>query len=218
MQKLEELFLEKNIVVVSGGTGLYLRALVQGLDAIPAVPVEIRQRIRLRAETEGIQWAQDILGKSDPEFCATESFYNTNRVLRALEVFEATGQTITSFQKNNVKQRDFDIIQICLDMPREQLYNRINARVDAMMEDGLLEEVKSLTPFKDLNALNTVGYKELFSYLNGEISLETAVELIKQHTRQYAKRQKTWFTREEHMLFCIPSLSEVIKLIDSKLA
>lgn len=218
LQKLEELFVEKDIVVVCGGTGLYLRALVQGLDAIPAVPAEIRNRIRTRAETEGIEWAQEILAKSDPDFCVTESFYNTNRVLRALEVLEATGKTITSFQQKNIKQRDFDIIQICLDMPREQLYNRINVRVDTMMEDGLLEEVISLTSFKKLNALNTVGYKELFSYLDGEISLENAVELIKQHTRQYAKRQKTWFTKEENMLFCTPSLLEIIELIESKLA
>lgn len=218
LQKLEELFIDNDIVVVCGGTGLYLRALVQGLDAIPAVPAEIRNRIRLRAEVEGIQWAQEILRKVDVDFCATESFYNTNRVLRALEVFETTGKTISSYQQKNLKIRDFKCIQICLDIPREQLYYRINERVDAMMVDGLLEEVKGLIPFKNLNALNTVGYKELFSHLEDEISLDTAVELIKQHTRQYAKRQKTWFTKEENMLFCTPSLSEVIQIIESKLA
>ena len=216
LKKLDELFLSKDVVIVCGGTGLYLKALTTGLDTIPQVPENIRIIIRNKAEQEGILWAQEILAKKDPVFAATESFYNTNRVLRALEVFEATGTPISDFQKSSVAPRAFDMIQICLDLPREQLHERINSRVDEMMENGLVEEATLLLPYRNLNALNTVGYKELFSYLDKETSLETAIDLIKQHTRQYAKRQKTWFSKVDDMHLSKPDLSEIISFLKTR--
>jgi tRNA dimethylallyltransferase len=216
LNKLKELFNSKDVVIVCGGTGLYLKALTTGLDKIPAVPDSIRLVIRNRAKLEGIEWAQQILAKEDPVFAATESYHNTNRVLRALEVFDATGKPISHFQNSITTKRDFDIVQICLDLPREQLYERINKRVDVMIKDGLVEEANSLLKYRNLNALNTVGYKELFSYLDKEISLETAVGLIKQHTRQYAKRQKTWFSKVDDMQFLKPGLPEILSFLLTK--
>lgn len=218
LKRISEIFLNNKVAVVCGGTGLYIKALTSGLDKIPEVSSDIRIAIREKARKEGMQWAQEILAKEDVPFAASESFYNTNRVLRALEVFQTTGKPISYFQNANSTKRGFNIIQICLDLPREVLYERINSRVDKMMQVGLLDEVKSLLPFRNLNALNTVGYKEIFSYLDKEITMDKAVDLIKQHTRQYAKRQKTWFTKQDNMLFCEPDLSKLLSIIENKLS
>ncbi len=214
LNKLELLYKDHDVVIICGGTGLYLKALTEGLDEVPTVPQEIRNTIREKAAKEGIGFAQEILKETDPSFAATESFHNTNRVLRALEVYASSGKTISSFQKQGSEKRPFNIIQICLELPKEELHERIECRVDQMMAAGLLEEAKTLVPFRKYNALNTVGYKEIFSHLDGEMSLDTSIALIKQHTRQYAKRQKTWFRKIDDMLFSAPDLSKVLSIID----
>lgn len=179
-----------------GGTGLYIRAFCEGLDEIPEIDPDIRSGIIEKYEANGITWLQDQLKEKDPDFYEIGEMQNPQRMMRALEVVESTGQSILQFQKGTKASREFNILKIGLELPREELVNRINTRVDEMMKAGLLEEVRTLLPFKKLNALQTVGYSELFDHLQGLCTLENAVEQIKIHTRQYAKRQMTWFKRD----------------------
>lgn len=195
LQSLEEIFRTSPIAIVVGGTGLYLKALMEGLDSIPPVAEEIRQQIISEYEAHGLRWLQKTVAAEDPLYYSTGEIQNPQRLMRALEVMRATGQSIRSFQKSSATQRPFRIIPVRLSLPRDILYNRINQRADAMMAEGLLKEVESLLPWKNLNALQTVGYQELFEYLDGKCSLEEAVEKIKVNTRHYAKRQETWFTK-----------------------
>jgi tRNA dimethylallyltransferase len=185
-----------NQVVMVGGTGLYIRAFCEGLDEIPEIDPDIRSGIIEKYEANGITWLQDQLKEKDPDFYEIGEMQNPQRMMRALEVVESTGQSILQFQKGTKASREFNILKIGLELPREELVNRINTRVDEMMKAGLLEEVRTLLPFKKLNALQTVGYSELFDHLQGLCTLENAVEQIKIHTRQYAKRQMTWFKRD----------------------
>jgi len=186
--KVEELFGSgKNFVIAIGGSGLYIKALCEGLDEMPAANLGLRNQLIHRFEMEGIVSLQDELKKLNPEKFETIDQKNPQRLMRAIELSHQGGI------KSKPKNRPFKILKIGLELPRELLYQRINSRVDAMMCEGLLEEVKLLVQYEQLNALKTVGYKELFSYLNGEIDLNKSVELIKQHTRNYAKRQITWF-------------------------
>lgn len=193
---VEELFKTRNELVMVGGTGLYIKAFCEGLDAIPANDPAIREEIIRQYRSEGLQWLQAAMRKEDPVFFEAGEIHNPQRMMRALEVKRTTGQSITSFKTGVKKKRDFAIEKIGLELPREILYQRINSRVDKMMADGLLEEARTLEAFQDLNALQTVGYKELFDHLKGMYSLERAVELIKQNTRHYAKRQLTWFRKD----------------------
>jgi tRNA dimethylallyltransferase len=179
-----------------GGTGLYIRAFTDGLDTIPPVDQSIRSHIRLHYEEQGLGWLQTEIQKYDPAYYAAGEILNPQRLMRALEVRLSTGQSILSFQSREPRQRPFRIITIGLQLPREQLNQRIDSRVDAMMQEGLLEEVIRLLPYRSHNALQTVGYKELFHFLDGKTSLEVAVNAIKTNTRQYAKRQLTWFHRD----------------------
>lgn len=194
--QLKQLFQQHKVVVMAGGTGLYIKALCEGLDEIPPVPQSIRDAITKRFEQEGIGWMQDELAKRDPAFWAIAEQQNPRRLQRALEVLEATGQSIISFQKGSQATRDFNIVYIGIELPREVLYERINQRVDAMIQAGLLQEVQAVQLYANLPALQTVGYTELFDYLEGKWTLDLAVEKIKQHTRNYAKRQMTWFKRD----------------------
>lgn len=196
LEKTRQLLAQDNQVLMVGGTGLYIRAFCDGLDEIPEIDPAIRAGIIEKYESKGISWLQEQLKEKDTAFYTSGEMQNPQRMMRALEVFESTGQSILQFQKGNKAVREFDILKIGLELPREELVQRIDARVDAMMQSGLLEEVRSLLPFKSCNALQTVGYAELFDHLEGRTSLEKAVELIKTHTRQYAKRQMTWFKRD----------------------
>jgi tRNA dimethylallyltransferase len=187
---------QKDVVVMVGGTGLYIKAFCEGLDDIPEIDATTREQIMLQYKSEGLHWLQATLQKEDPDFFATGEIFNPRRLMRALEVKRQTGSSILQFRKGMNKHRDFDIEKIGLEMPREMLYERINQRVDDMMQAGLLEEVKSLLPYQHLNALQTVGYRELFDHLAGLTSLPQAIDLIKQNTRRYAKRQMTWFKKD----------------------
>ncbi len=208
--QLKQLFQQHKVVVMAGGTGLYIKALCEGLDEIPPVPQSIRDAITKRFEQEGIGWMQDELAKRDPAFWAIAEQQNPRRLQRALEVLEATGQSITSFQKGGQATHDFNIVYIGIELPREVLYERINQRVDAMIQAGLLQEVQAVQLYANLPALQTVGYTELFDYLEGKWTLDFAVEKIKQHTRNYAKRQMTWFKKDEKYKWFSPDGVEAV--------
>lgn len=214
---LKQLFQQHKVVVMAGGTGLYIKALCEGLDEIPPVPKHIRDTITKRYEAEGIEWLQAALSQRDPAFWAIVEQQNPRRLQRALEVLEATGKSITNFQKGGHATHDFNIIYIGAELPRDILYNRINARVDAMIQAGLLAEVQSLQPYAALPALQTVGYTELFDYLSGKCTLDFAVDKIKQHTRNYAKRQMTWFKKDDKFQWFLPNdVDAVLKYLTEK--
>ncbi len=201
LQWTEEIFRkqatpEEPTAIMVGGTGLYIRAFTEGLDEIPATLPNIRERIQAEYETSGIDWLQQEIKIADPAFYAAGEIHNPQRLMRALEVQRSTGRSILSFRRQGKKQRPFRIEKIGLHLPKEQLHQRIHDRVDQMMEQGLLEEVKGLLPYKKENALQTVGYRELFDYLDGLSSLDEAIEKIKINTRHYAKRQMTWFRKD----------------------
>jgi tRNA dimethylallyltransferase len=206
----ETLFQTTNVIVMAGGTGLYIKAFLEGMDEIPAVDEIIRHQLTALYNAHGTEWLQQQLKEKDPLFAAEGEMQNPQRMLRALEVIEATGTSIIQFRKGTKKQRNFNVIKIGLELPRDELYNRINKRVDVMMQQGLLEEAKAFVHLQYLNALQTVGYRELFSHFNGECSLTEAVSKIKQHTRHYAKRQLTWFKRDEDMKWFHPHETEAI--------
>ncbi|MDB4344308.1 tRNA (adenosine(37)-N6)-dimethylallyltransferase MiaA [bacterium] len=193
--KLKELHKTNDVAILVGGSGLYVNAVCDGIDDIP-FDLKVREQLNKELEEFGAKPLREELKEKDPEHYARMNTKNPQRLVRAIEVCRITGKTYSSFRKNTVKKRDFNIIKIGLNADREVVYNRINQRVDLMMEKGLLDEVKSLEKNKNLNALNTVGYKELFAYLDDYQTLEDAVDLIKQNSRNFAKRQLTWFKKD----------------------
>ena len=199
LQKTEELFKTHDIIIMVGGTGLYIKAFCEGLDEIPPIDKAIRKDIIKNYELHGLPWLQEQVKTKDPEFYKVGEMQNPQRSMRALEVVESTGQSILSFRKNKKAERPFNIIKIGLELPKEELHANINSRVDKMLQDGLVEEVSSLKDFRDVNALQTVGYSEIYEHLDGRMSLVTAVEEIKKNTRQYAKRQITWFKKDKEI-------------------
>jgi len=199
LQLLGELFKTRNIVILVGGSGLYIKAVCEGFDDIPSAEPEIREKLNREFEEFGIANLQEKLKKADPEYYAQVDIHNPQRVIRALEVFESTGKPFSSYLLSNINKRPFNIIKIGLDMPREILYERINRRVDDMVQQGLVDEVKTLLPYRHLNALNTVGYSELFDYFDGKTDLYQAIQSIKQNTRRFAKRQLTWFRKDKEI-------------------
>lgn len=211
LQKVQELFLQHDVVIMVGGTGLYIKAFCEGLDVMPEIDPAIRQSIITAYEEKGINWLQEQLKVKDPAFAAAGEMQNPQRMMRALEVKESTGQSILSFRKGEKAQRDFNIIKIGLELPKEELHRNIHSRVDQMIQVGLVEEVKQLLPYKQLNALQTVGYIELFDYLDGKWTLEEAVERIKINTRQYAKRQLTWFKKDKEIKWFAPVDADEMK-------
>ena len=198
---LEELFKEKDVVIMVGGSGLYVDAVTKGLDFFPEVDSSIREKLNHALEAKGLKQLQDQLKTLDPISFTTIAIDNPHRVIRALEICIGTGKPYSSFLNKEKEKRNFKTISIGLTAERELIYQRINQRVDIMMQSGLLEEVKKLLDCKDLNALNTVGYKELFNYLSGEWDLEFAISEIKKNTRRFAKRQLTWFKKNENTLW-----------------
>lgn len=212
LSTLEALFEKNNRTIVTGGSGLYVNALCYGFDEIPEVPVEIRDRLNIEFKEKGLEHLQEKLKLADPAYFETVDQNNPQRLIRALEVYEYTQNPYSEFRKKELPDRNFIPIFIGLDLPREELYERINQRVDNMIDDGLIEEVKNLLPYKRENALQTVGYQELFDYLDNKITLPEAIELIKRNTRRYAKRQLTWFRRNENTRWYHPDdISSIIK-------
>jgi len=193
----EKIFKDHDELIMVGGTGLYIKAFCEGLDDMPPVSPEIRKEVLLGYETNGMSWLQEQVKENDPVFFERGERLNPQRLMRALEIKLATGRSILSFRTRTQKERNFEIMKIGLQLPKDQMKHNIYARVEAMMNVGLLDEVKKLFPFRHLNALRTVGYTELFDHLDGKISLDQAIELIKKNTVQYAKRQLTWF-RKDH--------------------
>lgn len=216
LKKANELFKKHDVIIMAGGTGLYIKAFCEGMDDIPAIDPEIRSNIVEQYELKGIEWLQEEIQKKDPGFYQAGEIKNPQRLMRALEVKESTGQSILSFRKGKKAKRDFNIIKIALELPKEELQHNINTRVDKMIATGLVEEVKSIAAFRHLNALQTVGYTEIFDYLDNKISLEQASELIKKNTRQYAKRQLTWFRKDKEFQWFSPTEAEQIKIFIEK--
>lgn len=215
---LTELFKRKNVAILVGGSGLYINAITQGFDDLPKAPKELRDQLNRKFETEGIAVLQQQLRDLDPDYFSLVDINNPQRIIRALEVCLSTGKTFSELRTKSIQKRPFDILKIGLKMEREKLYDRINRRVDTMMQAGLLDEVKSLLSYRDRNALRTVGYQELFDYLDGKYSLEQAVDKIKQNTRNFAKRQLTWFRRDADITWFEPNQTpEIIRLIAQKL-
>jgi len=199
LAKTNELFQKYDVVVMVGGTGLYIKAFCEGLDNIPPIDPMVRENIVHNYETKGLDWLQEQIQSKDPEFYRVGEIQNPQRMMRALEVVVSTGQSVLHFRKGRKAKRDFAIVKTGLELPKEELRQHIHTRVDKMIASGLVEEVKSLLPYRQLNALQTVGYSEIFDHLDGKISLEQAVTDIKTNTRQYAKRQMTWFRRDKEI-------------------
>jgi tRNA dimethylallyltransferase len=211
IKSLDELFKENQIVFLVGGSGLYINAVLYGVDEFENVSEATKEKVRKQYEDKGITWLQKQILELDPDYYNTVDINNPQRLQRALEVCLETGKPYSSFLSRNKKERSFDTIKILINTDREKLYERINKRVDAMISAGLVEEAKKLFPHKDLNALNTVGYKELFAHFTGETDLTTAIDLIKQKTRNYAKRQLTWFNNQDTYETFGPDDAEKIK-------
>lgn len=211
LEKADDLFQTYNTVIMTGGTGLYIKAFCEGMDEIPATHGEIRRAIISQYEENGLSWLQKKIQQKDPKFYKMGEIQNPHRLMRALEVIEVTGKSILEFRKGKKEKRYFNIMKIGLELPGEELHRNINTRVDKMIENGLVEEARKLQPYKNLNALQTVGYSEIFDYFDGKISLEKAVELIKKNTRQYAKRQMTWFKKDKEIKWFNSSCLQKIK-------
>lgn len=210
LKLLDKLFQTKDIIVMTGGSMMYIDAVCKGIDDIPTIDKETRELLIQKYETEGLDRLCAELKLLDPEYYKIVDLKNPKRVIHALEICYMTGKTYTSFRTRSAKERPFRIIKIGLTRDREELYERINRRVDIMMEVGLLEEAKSVYPYKHLNSLNTVGYKELFNYFDGTWDLPFAIEKIKQNSRIYSRKQMTWFKRDEEIAWFHPDQEEEI--------
>ena len=218
LQLLDKLFTRKDVVIMVGGSGLYVDAVTKGLDDFPKIPLKIREQLNDELEKNGLDALQKELKEKDALYFKKVDIQNPHRVIRALEVIRTSGKPYSSFLNQEKKERPFKTVYIGLTADRKIIYDRINKRVDIMMEAGLLEEVKKLVPHKELNALQTVGYRELFDYLDGNSTLDEATSEIKKNTRRFAKRQNTWFKKNESINWFdyTVSASEIIETIKSK--
>lgn len=211
---LSELFRSTNVVIMVGGSGMYVDALCTGIDEIPDIEPELRNRINKEFEEKGIEYLRHQLKLFDEEYYRQVDLMNPKRLIRAIEVYHQTGKPFSSFRKNKSKPLPYNVVKIGLELPRQEIYERINSRVDKMMDQGLESEARQFYNQRHLNSLNTVGYKELFSYFDGETSLEKTVELIKRNTRHYAKKQLSWFKRDTDIHWHSPNeLNKMIELI-----
>ena len=211
IQALNEFFKTHDVAILVGGSGLYIKAIVEGLDELPS-DKEIRSRLKQELENRGIEWLKKQVAQADPKFTESLNFVNPQRLIRAMEVIEITGIPYTQQLTNQLASRSFKSICFALQCDRDILYQRINQRVDQMIEQGLVQEVKRLVGWRDSNALKTVGYREVFEYLDDQSTLEESIELIKQHTRNYAKRQITWFKNQGNFILIEePYVQNVLK-------
>ncbi len=217
LQLLNQLFNKQQMALLSGGSMMYIDAVCQGIDDIPTVDEATRTLMKRKLETEGLDALVAELKVLDPEHYKIVDLHNPRRVIHALEICHMTGNTYTSYRKNTKKIRPFNIIKIGLNRTREEMYERINNRVLKMMNQGLIEEAKAVYPQKGLNALNTVGYKELFAYFDGDISLDDAILKMQSNTRQYMRKQVTWFKRDNQIKWFSPTnIEEIINYIDDQ--
>jgi len=216
LKVLDEIFTTHETAIMVGGSGLYVNALINGLDEMPEIDLSIREKLNKQFEEEGISAIRMQLEELDPQYFAKVDQNNPQRMIRGLEVFLSTGRKLSSMLSSTKKKRPFNVIKIGLNTDRAVLYDRINKRVDQMVENGLLEEVKSLLPFRKYNALNTVGYSELFDFLDEKTSFDDGVSAIKQSTRRFAKRQLTWFRKDEEIHWFEPNeRDKIIEFIES---
>jgi len=218
LQLTANLFENRETLIMVGGSGLYIDAVCNGLDQLPDTDLNVREELNTLLMTHGIAEIRKQLEQADPEYYAKVDQFNPQRMIRGLEFFLSTGEKFSGYMTNNRKSRPFNVVKIGLNTDRALLYDRINSRVDLMMKNGLLEEVQQLTPYRDLNALKTVGYTELFNYLEGTITLEEAIDKIKQNTRRFAKRQLTWFRKDNQIHWFEPNEDlEVINYLENTL-
>lgn len=219
LAKTEDLFGQKDILILIGGSGLYVKSLLEGLDEFPEIDPRIRKELNEQLAETGLEPLKEKLRILDPQYFEVMDRENPHRVIRALEVAIGSGRPFSSFRKKSTTPRDFNVLKIGLTAPRDEIYNRINQRVDKMIQEGLLEEAKELYSRRNLNALNTVGYKELFSYFEGKTELPEAVEEIKKNTRRFAKRQLTWFKKEEDINWFSHTTpaSEIVEFVRSNI-
>lgn len=216
---LDSLFQEKNTILLTGGSMMYVDAVCKGIDDIPTVDNDTREMMMEKYEKQGLEQLCNELKLLDPEYYSIVDLKNPKRVIHALEICYMTGKTYTSFRTGNKKERPFNIIKIGLSREREELYERINKRVDIMIKEGLIDEVKSVYEHKNLNSLNTVGYKEIIKYLDGEWDLQFAIEKIKQNSRIYSRKQMTWFKRDEEIKWFHPdNVKEIMEYINYRIA
>lgn len=215
---LDQMFKRLDVVLLVGGSTLYIDALCNGIDDLPTADLKLREEITAKYQEEGIEFLRNQLKMLDPEHYGKVDLKNPNRMMKAIEVSLMTGKPYSAFLTSPKKERDFNIIKIGINRERQELFDRINKRVDLMIADGLIDEVKSLTAYRNVNALKTVGYREIFEYLDGTISLDLAIEQIKTNTRRYAKRQITWFSRDKEMPWFHPEQQQdIINYINSRL-
>lgn len=215
---LDNLFQQQDVALLTGGSMMYIDAVCQGMDDIPTVDADTRAMVWQRYEEVGLEGIQRELKMLDPEYYAIVDLKNHKRIIHALEICYMTGKTFTSFRQRKTAERPFNIIKIGLNRERSELFSRINLRVDQMMQEGMLEEARKVYPYRHLNSLNTVGYKELFKYLDGEWTLEEAVEKIKRNTRIYAKKQLTWFKKDMSIRWFHPDQrTDIISYINTQL-
>ena len=207
---LEELFEKSDYALLAGGSMMYIDSVCNGIDDIPTIDDETRTTMKRRLQQEGLEALCEELHRLDPEHWAIVDRKNPRRVVHALEICHMTGKTYTSFRKREERKRPFQIVKMALTLPREELYSRINARVDVMMQQGLLDEARRLLPYRHLNALNTVGYKEMFAYMDHVWTLDEAVERMKGNTRRYARKQLTWFKKDNEVTWFSPCEEEQI--------
>lgn len=215
IKKIEKLFQKNKKLIMVGGSGLYIDAISYGIDKTPNISNQIRKKIINLYDLNGIEFLQEEIKNKDPIYFKRVDIQNPQRLMRALEIIYKTNKPYSSFMKNKKKERDFNIIKIGLKINREKLYSRINNRVDNMIKQGLIEEVKSLINYKNKNALQTVGYKEIFEYINGKLTLNEAIDKIKRNTRRFAKRQITWFNKDKSINYFNPEdLEKIINSIE----
>jgi len=216
---LDELFKKNDVVILAGGSGLYVKAITEGFDDLPAANPDIRDMLNTQLAISGIAALRERLRATDPVYYNEVDLNNPQRLIRALEVYESTGKAFSSYRTSSANNRPFNVIKLGLNMPREQLYDRINRRVDMMVQEGLLNEVKGLLPYRHLNALNTVGYAELFDHFDGKCNIETAIAAIKQNTRRFAKRQLTWFRKDKEIIWMdardVNLVTNMLSIIDA---
>jgi len=211
---LPELFQKNKVVILTGGSGLYIKAVCEGIDDLPDANPALRKSLHQKLESDSLAGLRALLQKLDPEYYRVVDLANPSRIIRALEVCMATGKPYSAFRKHEPAKRNFNILKIGLDLPREHLHRNINTRVDQMIAEGLEQEAHTFYPLRHLNALNTVGYRELFEYFDGNCSLAEAIEKIKTNTRRYARRQLTWFHKDKEMVWCNPDAAEVLRIIN----
>jgi tRNA dimethylallyltransferase len=216
LSRIHQFFETQDTLIMCGGSGLYIKAVLEGFDEMPEIPSGIREKIVEEFKSKGLPWLQKEVEAADPDYFAEVDSKNPQRLMRALELYRVANIPVKQLRKKTKLEHSFEVIKIGLEVSRDELYNRIDARMDRMVEMGLFEEAEMFYPHRALNALQTVGYREIFSCLDGEYDKEEAIRLLKRNSRRYAKRQLTWFKRDTEIQWFRPGqIQEVVKLIDS---